>query len=190
MVPLVVVALLIYLLLRARVGVRVKMKPGFTEIRVFFGAFSFGIIPSKPKKAKPRRVKKEKKKKPEKPKKKIKITPKLIFDMLPHAFRTIGRFFGGIAIEKLYCHIVVATGDAAKTAILFGAANAGLGLLAPITDRALKSDVTLGLDYSLPQTQIYLSTALSIRLGTALALGLGLLWRFWRISSLAGSNEA
>ncbi|MCL2747793.1 MAG: hypothetical protein FWE59_03960 [Oscillospiraceae bacterium] len=194
------IVLLFYFFLRTRVGASVVVTPETTEVRVRFGAFSLGILPAKPKKDTPKRAKKlEKKKKkkekkklekkekkkekkgiPEAKKKKSRITPGVVLRLIPEVFRVMARFIQRFEIERLYCHVVIATEDAAKTAVLYGAAHAGLAALTPLTNRARKSDVTVAMDYSLPKPVIYLSTALSIRVGTILAMGLRLLWVFWR----------
>ena len=197
------IILLIMLFLSTKAGVRVAVVPGLTRLRVRFGVFSFGILPAKKKEVTPRQKRKAEKKKEKKAlkkalkkaekkkeKKKSIITPALVLDLVPCVFRAVARFFGGIDIERLYCHVVVATGDAANTAVLFGAAHAGLVVLTPLTAKASKSDITIALDYDLPSTQLYLSTALSIRVGTVLAIGFSLLFAFWRISRVGAKGRA
>ena len=180
-----IIALLIFLLLRARVGVDVKMRPEITELRLLFGIFSFRILPAKPRK-KPKRVKKAKVKKPKKEKhgppekKKPFLTPGGAIKLLPSMGRSVARLVKGIAIHRLYFHMVVATDDVARTAQLFGAVHAGLGMAAPLTTKVKNADITVGLDYTITSPVIYLSTAASIRVGTVLAVGLSLVWAVLR----------
>ena len=185
-----VLALLIFLFLRARVGVDVKMRPELTELRLRFGFFAFQILPAKPRK-RPKRVKKaqakaKKKERPEPPevKKKPFLTPSGVIKLLPSIGRMIAKLVKGITLHRFNFHIIVATGDVAKTAELYGAVHAGLGLAAPLTARVKDADITVGLDYNLTSPVIYLSTALSIRTGTVLAAGLSLLWAIWRSKSV------
>ena len=174
-------ALLIFLFLRTRLGVRVKISPDYYEVRIYFGVFSFQIAPPK-RVEKPKRVKPKKPKPPEAVEKKPALTATSVMDMIPALRRAVARLLKGIVIDILYLHFVAAGGDAAQAALLFGAAHAGLGLVAPLTRKAKQCDISVGLDYSLPKPLVYLSTALSIRVYTVLSVGINLLVMFWRRS--------
>ena len=178
------IVLLFSLMLRARIGARIRVTPDAYEVRLRWGIFTFRTwtpqTEGKPKRTRRSRKKpKEAKKGPgEETKPAIKLAQ--VIDMLPAVRWALGKLGRGFRVEQLELYLIVATGDVAKTAALYGAVNAGLGLMAPITGKIKNTDIAVGLDYNLSKPQIYMTTALSIRTGAILSAGLALLLTFLR----------
>lgn len=179
-VVLLCIALLIFLALRARLGVHVWFMPDKYAVYVRWGVFSVRLLPVKVKKKK----RKARGKKTETVTEKTPTQKAATFEMraLLKQFRLSGaKFFRKLRFEHLYCHIVAATGDAARTAVMFGSVHAGLALVSPFLNaRVKKIDITVKADYELPAPQIYFSTALSIRTGTVIAFAISFFWPLLR----------
>jgi hypothetical protein len=190
-------ALLVYLFLRARLRVSGWVTPEGHYLRVAWGPVSLRVLPAKPKK--PKKAKKAKKKRPKKekpeetetpPKKERRFSAAMLPPLLKAGRRALGRLLGGIRVKHLYSHIVAASPDAAKTALMFGAIHAGLGVVGPALARRTDDfDVTVGMDYSRSAPQFYLSAALSIRTGTLIAAVLSLAVALFRVLKAAPGGK-
>jgi hypothetical protein len=172
------------------------MTPEKYCLRVGWGPVSLRVLPAKPsRQEKPKRAKKKAAPEPEeaakaKSKKERRFSLSMLPLLLKAVTRALGRLLRGIRVERLYSHIVAARGDAAKTAVLFGAVHAALGLVGPALERrADKLDVTVGVDYELPSPKLYLSAALSIRTGTLLAVAFSLAFSALRVRRTAPSGK-
>lgn len=169
------IVLLVYFFLRARLRVSFWLIPGKYDLQVRWGPVKKRLLPFK---GQPRkRPDKQKTEKPEEGKKKEKkalpFSTKSILDQA--RYRGLP-FLKKVRVEHINAHIVAATGDAAHTAILFGAISAGLGLAAPLIETVThKKSITVDADYELTKPQFYFSTAVSIRTGTLLAFALAFL---------------
>ena len=142
------IALLIGLILVLRARVIITYNE---ELRVDFkfAFLKFPLIPAKPKKIKKKKRRKKKKKaappsqsqSSETQKKDDSVVSKLwaIREVLLH---TIAKFLGKLHFKFVRLNIVVATDNAASTALLYGAATQGVVYLIEILDNISNVDIT------------------------------------------------
>lgn len=160
------------------------------------GRFSIRLLPVK---AKQERVKKEKKK-PKRPKKqpqesggaeqagkpqqeqppapvteKIGGTLEYARALLPTALKAAKGILRGLRVDILELELTAGAPDPADAAMVYGGANAALGALwVPLTRAFRVKDGTarVKLDFDAPGTTVYGTAALSIKIGTAVRIGL------------------
>lgn len=104
------------------------------------------------KKAKKRKKKRPKPEDPEKKKARRKLLPKLAFKALEEVTRK-----GQIPLDKLWLDVTFGGSDPAAAAMLFGGANAGLGILWPVVERyfTVKSRrIRTAVDFNLPAMRV------------------------------------
>ncbi len=160
----------------------------------------FTIYPTKPKKQKKVKKKKEKEEKaepppeappeqtseekkeekPEKKKKKFSIDIEMIMDYVESAWPPIKKLFKKIRWYDVYVDWVVASDDAAKTALMYGSICSFLypffkWLTTYFT--AHVKEVNIEPDFSREKQDIFIYFVLKLRLSTALACVIWLAWR-------------
>ncbi|MBQ8904518.1 MAG: DUF2953 domain-containing protein [Oscillospiraceae bacterium] len=160
----------------------------------------FTIYPTKPKKQKKVKKKKEKEEKaepppeappeppseekkeekPEKKKKKFSIDIEMIMDYVESAWPPIKKLFKKIRWYDVYVDWVVASDDAAKTALMYGSICSFLypffkWLTTYFT--AHVKEVNIEPDFSRENQDIFIYFVLKLRLSTALACVIWLAWR-------------
>ena len=113
--------------------------------------------------------KKEKKKKNKKPEKKNKNKNKLLFfsDYCRIAGRAIRIFNRKLVIKMLKCNVLVATDDAAKTALTFGKVSAGVNIFCGAicnNFKVIQRDVRVNADFTKQKSEydIYINMELSL----------------------------
>ncbi len=127
--------------------------------------------------------KRQKKEHPEKFRNERTLTEnlRLITDVVGVLLR---RFFRHLRIDLSRIHISVATGDAAKTAILYGVVCQSVAYLLEIMEQVKTlsgpdhNDVSVSADWLGESTKVDIKLAFSIRLWQLLDIGLRVLWRF------------
>lgn len=156
--------------------------------KVFSLTVKIGFITLKPleKKEKPKIKKSEKDQKPSKKKPK-KERPKPTFDMiqsgvnalLPTVLKTLQRLGKGLRFKPVQATCIIAGGnDPAAASILYGKANALMWAVMPQLEAVANlKDVGLGLkvDYLASTHVATCHVGVSVRVGTAFAIGAGLL---------------
>lgn len=178
-------AALVALVLWARLGVTVAVRPGYVLVRVRWGVFSVRLVPEKRRRRKKegkKREKPSKKKKEKPPEEKKKRTWAENRALLGLGWNCLRRFMKKIRVDRLKCHIVAGGGDAARAAILYGSLHAGLHMAAPALERVLRREITVGLDYSLDTPRVYLHAEVSVRAGALLVLLFSFLRGYLQIS--------
>ena len=181
-----VVVLVLLLIGQIRVGGRAKFCAEGFFLWVRLGRFYVQIFPMKPKEekklSKPKKPKKKKEpKKPKKEKEPIPIPEKIggaleyAQALLPVALEAAKGMLRGLRVDILELELTAGADDPADAAMLYGQANAALGALwCPLT-RAFhvkNGTARVKLDFDMPGMTVYGTAVLSIKIGTAVWIGL------------------
>lgn len=114
---------------------------------------------------------------------KIKLTAQQLTDYARLALDAMGQLRRRIVVRRLQVRAIVATGDAASTAVAFGSAAAALGLLEPMMEekfRIKRRDIAVDCAFDRTESEVEFDvefSALTVRL---LAAGLRIGLRFWK----------
>ncbi len=168
--------------LRARESFDVYIKVLFINKRVFTTKKAEPPDPEldlPQKKKKPKRKKKKKKKSKDKNRPKTKIAVMDILDMVKKLIVTVFKKFKRYLRVRVYNFSVdVATGDAAKTAVLFGAVCGACSLIFEILEGAMDfrinkdADIGARCDYLSEKTRTNIDVDISISVGQVVRLAL------------------
>lgn len=180
-------ALLFLLFCLLRLGIRVVFGPQRTAAWVTVGPVKVQVAPSKTQKVE------KKKPRPKKPKQepkdivnKLKTLPKPTLEdvksavraLSPACKRALRRTRRGVRIHPLRLSVTIGGAvDAAGAAEWYGYANAGVWTVMPALEQLLvipEPQIHIGLDFDQPTTTAEGEFGLSIRIGTLIALGLGM----------------
>lgn len=181
------VVLILFLLGRIRLGGEAEYSQAGLLVKARAGWLHFRVFPFKKekKKEKPPKPKGEPEKEPEKeprPKRGGPLEPAKRY--LPLACEAAGKLKQKIRIDRLYLDLVIATSNAAGTAMAYGYANMALGMIWPIIEQNFEVKdprIRTGLDFTAQGPTIYISAAFSARLGQLVSFGLRFGWKFIRI---------
>ena len=188
-----IIILILFLIGRTKLGAMVEYSAQGILVKLRIGAIWFQLYPRKKKEKadKEKRPKREKKKMPAKKSCKEEEAEhekggKL--DLVKQYLPLVGEAAGGmrkrITIDRLYLDFTAASQDPAGAAMAFGYANMALGMLLPIFEQNFvvkDHQVRTSVDFSLQSPVIYLSVAISIRIGQLVSFALRLLWCFFRL---------
>ena len=174
------VVIIFTMLLMLRVGMIASYDESGGMVLLRIGPFRYQILPA---------TKEKKKKKPQKPKKKKTLQAEeeeaaakkrggALSDfrtLLRPLLETLGKLKRKLRIEVLELTYISGASDPAKAAIAYGAASAGLGMLAStleynfhIQNRKFRA----GVDFTIQKPVICAHAALSLRVGQLLSLGI------------------
>ena len=186
------ILLLFLVLLLLPVHTRVRFA-GSLQVWAGLGPVSLQIFPLKKKPAKKKAHKKQntpksKKKKAKeetgtKPKKQL--TLEIICDFIRLAVEALGTLRRRLVIQKLTCHLKIANGDAAATALLYGRVAAAVSALYPIMERNLriwKTDISVDADFEAEKTDCMLDITLAVCPLRLIIAGIILLIQFLKIN--------
>lgn len=185
------VALVLFLIGQVRVGGRAEFNGSGFFLWIRLGKLSIQILPTKPKKEKePKKPKKPRKKREPKPPKEEKPPvplPEKIGGaleyaqaLLPVGLEAAKGMWRGLRVDLLRLELTAGGTDPADVAMLYGQANAALGALwIPLTKAFHVKDGTarVKLDFDAPGMTVYGTAALSIKIGTAVWVGLRAGWK-------------
>ena len=149
------ILLLLYLVLRVRVGVEAGYMSRNLSLKLRLGLFRIRLLPPNKKKdhAKKRTQKQPKEKKP--------ITRFLPY--LPCAFRLVKRIVSRLRVDKLQANLIVATPDPADTVTRYGQLNAAIGALwGPFNNALEVKDANIHLDVDLQSANSSADAFLSV----------------------------
>jgi hypothetical protein len=179
------IAVLFSLFCLTRLGVRVEF--GDTvSVDVTFGFLRFRAAPSKAEKKKPK--KEAKKKEPKDLTKTLKKIPKpttedlkTAYQMLwPPAKRALRRFGRGIRVRPLALSLTIAgRNDPARAAETYGSVCAVMWTVMPPLEELIdipKPSLHVSVDYDAEASRVRGEAGVSMRIGTLLAMGFGLLF--------------
>lgn len=143
-----IIFIVLAVLLLIPFGVDGGYSGGVLQLSVKAGPFRIKLLPKKekPPKAKPAKKKEKKKKKKDdgkedggkKKKEKKPLDFKKILQIIKLGLKALGRFRRQLNIDYIRLKYTVATDDPFNTAMQFAAANAAVGTLCPLADRAFK----------------------------------------------------
>ena len=177
LVILAAVVLALLLLCQVRLGAAADYAPGELRVRVRAGPLGFQVYP------RPERGKKRSRRKgPEKPAEKPDLLP-LLRQYLPLIAEAAGRLRRKIRIDRFTLDFTAGAGDPASAALLFGGANALIGMLWPLVEQNFdvrERRIRTRADFSAPRPEAALSAAATLTVGQALGLALGLAPRLWK----------
>ena len=180
--------LFVLFLLLLPVRTRVRFDSAL-QVWAGLGPVSLRVFPlkKKPKKEKTQaadtkiKPKKEKTKKPRK-----KLTLDIICDFIRLGAEALGTLRRRLVIQNLTCHLKVANGDAAATAILYGRVAAAVSALYPVLERNLrirKTDIAVDVDFEGKTTAILADITLAVCPLRLLMAAVVLLIHFLKINS-------
>lgn len=179
--------LLLCLLGLVRVGGGAEYSDRGFFVRVKIGIISIQVYPF-PNKKKEKRPKKEKNKKKQSadatPTKKKGGSLARLRYYLPLVGEAAGMLKQRIRIDKLYLDLLIATRDAADTALAYGYANMILGILWPVLEENFEvcdHRIQTGVDFDTDSPTVYVEAAFSARIGQLFSLGCRLGWKFLKI---------
>ena len=171
LVILAAVVLALLLLCQVRLGAAADYAAGGLRVRVRAGPLGFQVYP------RPERGKKRSRRKgPETPAEKPDLLP-LLRQYLPLIAEAAGRLRRKIRIDRFTLDFTAGAGDPASAALLFGGANALIGMLWPLVeqnfnvrDRSIRTRV----DFTAQRPEIALSAAATLTAAQAISLALRL----------------
>lgn len=171
---LLIIAAVLILLAKLRLGVRVSYGPQGLGVKLRVGAIPIQVLPAKKKKPAKQKKKKKKKKKP-RPKPDIKALLPLIRALLPVGKEAMLAMGERLYIREIKIHLIWGEEDPADAAIHYGYAWGGVeaGLSFLEANRPLgRRDVSLELDCRRTKPVFDLALELSVKLGQILAVGI------------------
>lgn len=184
------VVLILLLLGQVRVGGRAEFNAEGFFLWVRLGRFHIKILPMKPREEKAEQPKKPKKqKKPKKPKAEKPPAPlpeklggalEYAKTLLPVGLEAAKGMWRGLRVDSLELELTAGSGDPADAAMLYGQANAALGALWYPLTRAFhvkEGSARVKLNFDAPGMTVYGTAELSIKIGTAVWIGLRAGWK-------------
>lgn len=96
----------------------------------------------------------------------------------------MGQFRRALRVDRFLLDCAIATGDAAKTAMAYGAAAAGVGMFLPLLEenlRVRKKDIQVICDFEGTESQIFLEVQVSALVFQLLIIGIKVLRGFLRL---------
>ena len=182
-----VLAALLVLLCLTRVGVHATLYGGDPTVRVRVGLFRIRIYPPKAKspkkeaqpqpKKKSEKSAKPKKERPPMPKPQLTDIRDAVHTLWPPLRRALDRTRRGIRLHPLDLSVTVGgREDPAAGAELYGYLHAGVWAAMPVLEQLLvipAPHIHVGVDFDSAETELSGEIGVSIRIGTVLAMGLG-----------------
>ena len=186
------VILVLFLIGQIRVGGQAEFNAQGFFLWIRLGKIRIKILPMKPKEKeesqtpqepqepqspqKPKKTKKPKKEKPPTPlPEKIGGALEYAQALLPVALEAAGGLWRGLRVDTLDLELTAGADDPADAAMLYGQANAALGALwYPLTKafRVKDGSARVNIDFNTRSMTLYGAAALSIKIGTAVWIGL------------------
>ena len=107
-----------------------------------------------------------------------------IMDLIHLGLSAMGQFRRALQVDRFLLDCAIATGDAAKTAMAYGAAAAGVGMFLPLLEenlRVRKKDIQVICDFEGTESQIFLEVQVSALVFQLLIIGIKVLREFLRL---------
>lgn len=107
-----------------------------------------------------------------------------IMDLIHLGLSAMEQFRRALRIDRFLLDCVIATEDAAKTAMAYGAAAAGVGMFLPLLEenlRVRKKDIQITCDFEKTESQIFLEIQVSALVFQLLIIGIKVLRGFLRL---------
>lgn len=199
MIVLLVIVALLVLLLIIPFGVSARYVDGEASVAARVLCFSIKLFPQKEKKEKEKKPKKAKKPKktkdkPEKePKKRSKPTLDELIQLLKIGLDALSRFKRKLTVNKFMLHLVVAAEDPFDATVIYGAVNAGIGLVESMRGKSFnvrQCDIQTALDYNATEPRADAELTVTISLGRILAVALAAGWGLMKFKMRAAKQKA
>lgn len=199
MIVLLVIVAVLVLLLVLPFGFTARYVDGEASVAARVLCFDIKLFPrkEKPKKEKkakkPKKAKKEKEKPEKEPKKRPKLSPDELLQLLKLGLDALARFKRKITVNKLMLHLVVAAEDPFDATMIYGAVNAGLGIIEGMKGRAFKVsqyDIKTALDFDSTEPRADAELTMTISLGRILAVVFAAGWGFLKIKMRVAKKNA
>lgn len=179
-----ILAALLVLLCRVRVGVRVTLTGRAAEVEARVGLLHLQVYhgksrqePQKPPETAKQPAEPSQKGKPTLPRFTAKDLREAAQALWPPLRRALGRTRRGIRVQPLTVSVTLGgAADPAETAQVYGLLHAGIWTVMPVLEELLDirdPGIHLGLDFDAPETEARGCVGVSIRIGTLLAVALG-----------------
>jgi len=179
------VVLVLFLLGRVRLGGEAEYSQTGLLVKVRAGWFRFQVFPlKKEKKEKPKKEKPPKEKPEKEPKPKVGGPLKLVKQYLPLVCEAAGELKRRIRIDRLWLDLVIASSDAAGTAMAYGYANMAIGMIWPLIEQNFEvrdPRIHTGADFTAQSPTVYIDAAFSARLGQLVSFALRFGWKVLRV---------
>lgn len=107
-----------------------------------------------------------------------------IMDLIHLGLSAMEQFRRALRVDRFLLDCAIATGDAAKTAMAYGAAAAGVGMFLPLLEenlRVRKKDIQVICDFEGTESQIFLEVQVSALVFQLLIIGIKVLRGFLRL---------
>lgn len=107
-----------------------------------------------------------------------------IMDLIHLGLSAMGQFRRVLRVDRFLLDCAIATGDAAKTAMAYGAAAAGAGMFLPLLEenlRVRKKDIQVICDFEGTESKIFLEVQVSALVFQLLIIGIKVLRGFLRL---------
>lgn len=107
-----------------------------------------------------------------------------IMDLIHLGLSAMEQFRRALRVDRFLLDCAIATGDAAKTAMAYGAAAAGVGMFLPLLEenlRVRKKDIQVICDFEGAESQIFLEVQVSALVFQLLIIGIKVLRGFLRL---------
>lgn len=107
-----------------------------------------------------------------------------IMDLIHLGLSAMEQFRRALRVDRFLLDCAIATGDAAKTAMAYGAAAAGVGMFLPLLEenlRVRKKDIQVICDFEGTESQIFLEVQVSALVFQLLIIGIKVLREFLRL---------
>ena len=107
-----------------------------------------------------------------------------IMDLIHLGLSAMGQFRRALRVDRFLLDCAIATGDAAKTAMAYGAAAAGVGMFLPLLEESLRvreKDIQITCDFEGTESQIFLEVQVSALVFQLLIIGIKVLRGFLRL---------
>ena len=189
LVILAAVVLALVLLGQIRLGAVVDYTARGLCLRVKAGPLRIQAYPRPPRSEKPQKRKK-KKKEPDKPKEKASPLAQLR-QYLPLITDAAGRLKRKIRVDSFTLEFTAAATDPASAALMFGGANAAVGMIWPLVEQNFNvkdRDIRTRVDFTAQRPEIALSAAATLTAAQAISLALRLAAGFLKANSQSNSG--
>ena len=171
--PLVLLAvpLVLFLLSRLRLGGRVRWERGALTVWVRIGLIRVRVwpMPSRKRPSSKRKKSKASAQAASQPEQAMEQSPlELLEEWLPLVCEAAGRLRRAIRIDCLELSLCVGGSDPGNTALLYGGANALLGMILPLFEHAFQvreRRIVTSVDFDAETTQVTFQSAVSLTLG-------------------------
>ena len=175
-----VAAALVLLILALPMGVWFRYDDGTLEAAASVGPVTVFRYPMKPRRRKPKKARQTAPDQPPEPKKKGKFPWKLLKPLLSVLLDLLGKMRRKLLVSELYLCVRCGGKDAAHTALQYGKAWALIGSLDPVLHNCFRiahRQAEVLCDYHSDRLRLLLEMRVTLRVGTALWLGLQALCR-------------